>query len=64
MKEKANSHFLIVRTDSIGDVLLSVPCAKSIKNTYYDSKVTLLCKNLTSIIGERYKYIDDVIILH
>lgn len=52
---------LLIRTDNIGDVILSVPVAHEIKKKYPDSKVTLLCRNHTQILGERYPDIDSVI---
>ncbi len=60
-EKNRNPKILIVRTDNIGDVILSVPAAKAVKNKYPDAEVVLLCKNITRIIGERYSYIDSTI---
>ena len=64
-KSNANTtklkRFLIVRTDRIGDVLLSVPVATAIKQAIPDSQVTLLCRHLTAVIGERNPDVDAVL---
>jgi len=52
---------LLVRTDRIGDVLLSLPAAPAIKAAFPDAKITLFCRTLTRVIGERNPSIDDII---
>ncbi|MFC1493630.1 glycosyltransferase family 9 protein, partial [candidate division KSB1 bacterium] len=54
-------NFLLVRTDNIGDVILSVPVSREIKRKFPDAEITLLCREHTKILGERYPYIDKVI---
>ncbi|MCP4724441.1 MAG: glycosyltransferase family 9 protein [bacterium] len=61
MNTEKLKNFLLVRTDNIGDVILSVPVSREIKRNYSDSKITLLCRNHTRILGERYPYIDSII---
>lgn len=56
-------NILIVRTDRIGDVILSLPLAGIIKKHYPDCRVTFLLRNYTSEIAANHPYIDDVIIL-
>lgn len=53
--------FLLVRTDRIGDVLLSVPAAASIKQKHPDSHITFLCRNLTKTIADRIPSIDETV---
>ena len=56
-------NILVVRNDSIGDVVLSLPLAGLIKKQYPDCKVTFLLRNYTKDIVNDHPYIDDVIIL-
>ena len=56
-------NILIVRNDSIGDVVLSLPLAGFIKKQYPDCKVTFLLRNYTKDIANDHPNIDDVIIL-
>lgn len=56
-------NILLVRTDRIGDVVLSLPLAQAIKNKYPDCKVTFLVKNYTVDLVNNHPFIDDVITL-
>ena len=56
-------NILIVRNDSIGDVVLSLPLAGLIKKQYPDCKVTFLLRIYTKDIAYGHPNIDDVIIL-
>ena len=56
-------NILIVRTDRIGDVVLSLPIANLIKKYFPDCKVTFLVKTYTKSLVENHPYIDDIIIL-
>ncbi len=61
MNEPKN--LLIVRTDRIGDVILSLPLAGIIKKYYPQCKVTFLVKDYTKELVENHPYIDNVLIL-
>ena len=56
-----NNRFLIIRTDRIGDVILTTPVATAIKRSVAGSHVTLMCRQETAIIGERNPDVDDII---
>lgn len=56
-------NLLIVRTDRIGDVILSLPLAGIIKKHYPQCKVTFLVRNYTREIVEDHPHIDNVLIL-
>ena len=56
-------NILIVRNDSIGDVVLSLPLAGLIKKHYPDCKITFLLRNYTKDIANDHPNIDDIIIL-
>lgn len=61
MNEPKN--ILIVRTDRIGDVILTIPIAKIIKDRYPHCRVSFLLKNYTKPLVENNPYIDKVLIL-
>ena len=54
---------LIVRTDRIGDVVLSLPMAESIKKKYPESKITYLIRNYTRFLLDGNSFIDEVFIV-
>ena len=56
-------NLLIVRTDRIGDVVLSLPLARIVKKYYPDCKVTLLLKEYTTSLAEQNTYVDSIIVL-
>jgi ADP-heptose:LPS heptosyltransferase len=56
-------NLLIVRTDRIGDVVLSLPLAWIVKKHYPECKVTFLVRAYTESLVENHPYIDDVIVL-
>jgi len=56
-------NILIVRTDRIGDVVLSMPMAGLIKEHYPDCKVTFLVRDYTKDILSNHPSIDKVLIL-
>lgn len=49
------------RTDGIGDVILALPVAKVVKDTFKNSEVSFLVSSYVSPILENYPYIDRVI---
>lgn len=52
---------IISRTDSIGDVVLTLPMAGVIKKFYPNSKIIFLGKTYTKPVVELSKYVDDFI---
>jgi heptosyltransferase-3 len=66
VKESTNwngKRIVISRTDSIGDVLLTLPVTAWLKKHFPDCHITFLCKNYTAPIVRHYTAIDDVLIL-
>ena len=51
-------HFLIGRTDNIGDVILTFPLIAKLKEYYPESRVTMLARNYTKDMVERCVDID------
>ncbi len=59
---KPHKKILIVRTDRIGDVVLSIPLADLVKNKYPDSEITYFIRHYTRALLDGNSFIDDVII--
>jgi lipopolysaccharide heptosyltransferase II len=55
-------NILVVRTDRIGDVVLSLPMAELIKKKYPDCKVVYFIRNYTSPLIDGNSFIDEVVI--
>lgn len=60
---KNPQNILIIRTDRIGDVVLTLPIAKFIKRAYPGCKVSFLVREYTKVIPESCKYVDETIVL-
>jgi heptosyltransferase III len=56
-------NLLIVRTDRIGDVVLSLPLAGIIKKHFPDCRITFLLKDYTKSLAEGHPLIDDILVL-
>lgn len=56
-------NLLIVRTDRIGDVVLTLPLARIIKKYYPGCRITFLVRQYTSGLVENHPYIDSVLVL-
>jgi heptosyltransferase III len=56
-------NILIVRTDRIGDVVLSLPVASVIKKHFPDCRVSFLMRGYTKALAENNPYIDEIITL-
>ncbi|OPX29277.1 MAG: lipopolysaccharide heptosyltransferase II [Candidatus Omnitrophica bacterium 4484_171] len=53
---------LIVRTDRMGDVVLSTPVIRNIREAYPDSHIAFMCRPYTREILEGNPYLDEVIV--
>jgi heptosyltransferase-2 len=60
---KEPKNILIVRTDRIGDLVLTLPLAGLIKKQYPNSKVSFLVREYTKSIVNNHPFIDEVIVL-
>lgn len=54
-------NILIVRTDNIGDAVLTLPLINNIRDAFPNSKITILAKNYTREIYENVESVDKVI---
>lgn len=59
---KVPQNILIVRTDRIGDVILTLPLAGIIKKKYPEAKITFLIKEYTSQLTKANPLIDNIIV--
>ena len=57
-------NLLVIRTDRIGDVVLSLPLAEIVKKYYPECRITFLVRNYTKDILNDHPFIDETIILH
>jgi ADP-heptose:LPS heptosyltransferase len=55
------NNLLIVRTDRIGDVILSLPLVDFIKQKYPSCRITFLLRSYTSALAINYEGIDEVL---
>jgi heptosyltransferase-3 len=58
---KGKRRFLIVRTDRIGDVVLSTPVPEAIKRKYPNSQVNMLVSSYTSDLLLHNPWVDEII---
>jgi heptosyltransferase III len=56
-------NLLIVRTDRIGDVVLSLPLAGIIKKHFPECRVTFLLREYTKCLAENNPFIDETLVL-
>ncbi len=56
-------NILIIRTDRIGDVVLSLPMAKIIKKYHPSCRISFFVRNYTKSLIENQPYIDGVLVL-
>jgi lipopolysaccharide heptosyltransferase II len=58
---KGKKKFLVVRTDRIGDVVLSLPVLEAIKRKYPDSQVTMMVSSYTKELLGHNPWVDEII---
>jgi len=56
-------NILLVRTDRIGDVILSLPLTEAIKKEFPECKITFLVKSYTLDLVNAHPFIDEVLTL-
>lgn len=62
VKSRAGKRFLVVRTDRIGDVLLTTPVFKALRINFPDSFISVMVAPIARDIVEGNPYLDEVII--
>ena len=53
---------LVIRPDRLGDVILTLPVVRNLKESFPDASITYLCTEYTAQILESYSLISDLII--
>jgi len=61
---KYSTKILIVRTDRIGDVILSLPLSKIIKTNLPQTKVYFLLREYTKDLVFNHPYVDEILVLN
>src|SRR5690606_26737383 len=56
-------NLLLIRSDRIGDVILSLPLAEIIKKHYPDCRMTFLLRDYTKDLASANPFIDEVLVL-
>jgi len=56
-------NLLLIRSDRIGDVILSLPLAEIIKKHYPDCRITFLLRDYTKDLASANPFIDEVLVL-
>jgi heptosyltransferase-3 len=62
VRESLNKNILIVRTDRIGDVVLTLPLVDVLKSHFPASTVSFLARSYTSNILDGYEGVDEVLL--
>ncbi|GAB4329517.1 MAG: glycosyltransferase family 9 protein [Calditrichia bacterium] len=57
-------NILLIRTDRIGDVVLTMPMAVILKRFFPDSRITFLTRAYTAPLFEQFPAVDEVIVYH
>ena len=57
--KKANQHFVISRTDGIGDVMLTLPVAGMLKRQFPSCKISFLGRSYTQTIIKLCEHVDE-----
>jgi lipopolysaccharide heptosyltransferase II len=55
-------HVLIVRTDHLGDMLLTLPMARALKATYPSYRITVLASAANAVAAEHHADVDAVVV--
>ena len=55
-------NLLIVRTDRVGDVVLTLPLAGIVKKYYPECRVTFMVKSYTKSLAEGHPFIDEILV--
>jgi heptosyltransferase-3 len=60
--KKTIKNILLIRTDRIGDVVLTTPAVTLLKNQYPDSKIFFLTRKYTAPLLKHHLFIDEIIL--
>lgn len=60
--QKAYRHILIVRTDRIGDVILTLPMAQALRRLYPEARIAMLIRRYTAELVEDHPCVDHFLL--
>ena len=63
MKTESINRIIVSRTDSIGDVMLTLPLCVWIKNQFPNIQLVFLCKSYTRDVVACFNPVDEIITL-
>ena len=58
MKVSQEINICIIRNDKMGDMILTLPIIKAIKDSYPNTKITVVCSNINSFLCEEASFVD------
>lgn len=62
MDRRSYNKILLVRTDRLGDVVLSTPCIKAVRQAYPDTHIAMMIQPYTEAVVTGNPYLDEVIV--
>ena len=62
MKKKYYSNIAVIRDDRLGDVILTLPIIKKLKDELPNSKLTIIISSISKNLIQMFDFIDDFII--
>jgi ADP-heptose:LPS heptosyltransferase len=54
-------HILLSRTDRIGDLVLSTPAIATVRNSFRDARITMVCSKYNRVVMERNTDVDELV---
>ena len=49
----------VIRNDKMGDMILTLPIIKAIKNSYPNAKITVVCSNINAFLCKEVSFVDE-----
>jgi ADP-heptose:LPS heptosyltransferase len=59
MKVSQEINICIIRNDKMGDMILTLPIIKAIKDSHPNTKITVVCSNINSFLCEEASFVDE-----
>jgi ADP-heptose:LPS heptosyltransferase len=62
--KNSNVHILLSRTDRIGDLILSTPAIASMRASFPDATITMVCSKYNRVVMDRNTDVDRIVEVH
>ena len=59
MKVLPKINICLIRNDKMGDMILTLPIIKAIKDSNPNTKITVICSNINSFLCEEVSFVDE-----